>query len=775
MAYKSLNSIVSIDDTKSPIQFKIDDNWTFSIPVGTSYFTDEEIENNIFAGTLDLSGSIKPLIIRGSRKPGGNYSFELALERHADFEGRFKTVDDIKYDKRDIGGDEGCLQHVMIIDEPNFAVDAVVCRVPFFGTVITVRIRSDKHTAFNLSSGFEKGTSEHEINTAKNMIIDIAKSIRNVKLVTPKKSATKKADPGTIFNNGDFIIKNAVISKYIGSGSQAEVPHGITEIADNAFHSASLLTRIVLPSTLKKIGANAFSGCVSMQDIELPDSVEDVKSRAFENCFEIRTVRLSNKMKSINEYLFVDCHALSHIEIPDGIKTVSDSAFSDCISLQNPYIPQSVTHIEQYAFKNCSKITHLVLPEKLTSIGAYAFAFCPSLTYLFIPASVIEITSSYFGDDTPFHESNNITIYCPMNSYMQNYATSHGINYVNATTPDQNFLNETAAFKKPQTKKSADSKVRKENNDAINTKDVLDNNHIEHLENGCKQSRKSQQTDQFRSAIAGGGLFSIGLRSNGSVIACGENTVGQCDVESWHDIVSVTAGGMHTIGLKTNGTVVATGCNDDRQCNVQKWTDITSVSAGLGHTVGVKSDGTVVAVGQRSDKQCNVVSWRNIIGISSGDYCTIGLKSDGTVVAAGSNEFEECNVKNWRNIVAISAGSTHVAGLKADGTVEVAGFLDDNDLAKKWSNIIAISSGNSFLAGLRADRTIVAIGHSSGIPSKIHTWRDIVEISAGSFHILGLRSNGTVISCGEEKNDFTDYCEYGQCIVDNWTNIGLQK
>ena len=473
MAYKSLNTIVSIDETKSPIQFKIEDNWTISIPNGASYFIDDSIENNIFAGGLDLSGSIKPLIIRGSRKSDGNYSFELALERHFDFEGRFQTIDDIKYDKRDISGDEGCLLHVMIIDEPSFAVDAVVCRVPFFGTVITVRIRSDKHTAFNLSSGFGIGTSEREINTAKNMIIDIAKTIRKVKLVAPKESTAKKSDPDTIINNGDFIIKNTVISKYIGSGSQAEVPHGITEIADNAFHSASMLTRIILPSTLKKIGANAFSGCVSMQYIELPDSVEDVKSRAFENCFEIRTVRLSTRMKTVSEYMFVDCHALTHIEIPDGIKRICNSAFSDCTSLQNPYIPQSVTHIEQYAFKNCSKITHLVLPEKLTLIGAYAFAFCQSLTYLFIPASVNEIENSALSNDTPFYESKNVTIYCPVNSFTQSYAISHGIRYINAATPDQSHTTKAADKKQPKAKNNA-SNNPSESDDFANVTNNID-------------------------------------------------------------------------------------------------------------------------------------------------------------------------------------------------------------------------------------------------------------------------------------------------------------
>ena len=60
---------------------------------------------------------------------------------------------------------------------------------------------------------------------------------------------------------------------------------------------------------------------------------------------------------------------------------------------------------------------------------------------------------------------------------------------------------------------------------------------------------------------------------------------------------SLTAGGYHTVGLQSDGTVVAVGKNDEDQCGVGGWKDIVAVAAGKDHTVGLKSDGTVVAVG----------------------------------------------------------------------------------------------------------------------------------------------------------------------------------
>lgn len=74
----------------------------------------------------------------------------------------------------------------------------------------------------------------------------------------------------------------------------------------------------------------------------------------------------------------------------------------------------------------------------------------------------------------------------------------------------------------------------------------------------------------------------------------------------WEEIAvrdTIAAGIWHTASLKSNGTVVATGDNDSQQRNVSGWTDIAAISAGGFHTVGLKSDGTVVTVG---DQDCGM-------------------------------------------------------------------------------------------------------------------------------------------------------------------------
>src|SRR5512136_2977724 len=51
----------------------------------------------------------------------------------------------------------------------------------------------------------------------------------------------------------------------------------------------------------------------------------------------------------------------------------------------------------------------------------------------------------------------------------------------------------------------------------------------------------------------------------------------------------VAASAYHTAGLKSDGTVVAVGDNTYGQCDVSSWTGVTQVAAGIYHTVGLKS------------------------------------------------------------------------------------------------------------------------------------------------------------------------------------------
>lgn len=46
----------------------------------------------------------------------------------------------------------------------------------------------------------------------------------------------------------------------------------------------------------------------------------------------------------------------------------------------------------------------------------------------------------------------------------------------------------------------------------------------------------------------------------------------------WKNIVSISCGDVHTVGLRTDGTVIATGRNNYNQCDTSSWRDIIDIS-----------------------------------------------------------------------------------------------------------------------------------------------------------------------------------------------------
>ena len=286
-------------------------------------------------------------------------------------------------------------------------------------------------------------------------------------------------------------------------------------------------------------------------------------------------------------------------------------------------------------------------------------------------------------------------------------------------------------------------------------------------EKNAKETSEAEKTVLY-DTISAGDNYTVGLKSDGTVVAVGDNSCGQCNVNHWTDIVAVTAGDSHTVGLKSDGSVIVVGDNSYGQCDVDSWTDIVAISAGDSHTVGLKSDGSVIAVGGNAYGESDIklwAGWIDIVAISAGTQYTVGLKSDGSVIAVGNNNQGQCDVDSWTDIVAISAGDSHTVGLKSDGSVIAVG---DNSYGQcdvdSWTDIVAISAGNTHTVGLKSDGSVVAVGDNSYDKCDVDSWTDIVAISADDAHTVGLKSDGTVVVAYTGPSD-----------VDTWFNIKLSS
>ena len=197
--------------------------------------------------------------------------------------------------------------------------------------------------------------------------------------------------------------------------------------------------------------------------------------------------------------------------------------------------------------------------------------------------------------------------------------------------------------------------------------------------------------------IAVGFWHTVGLKSDGTVVAEGNHDSGQCDVAGWQDIVAVAANAHYTLGLKSDGTVVATeytGKYDYGQCNVGGWRGIVAVAAGFSHAVGLKSDGTVVAVGDNYNHKCSVGGWRNIVAVAAGDAHTVGLKSDGMAVAVGASYDDKYAVGGWKLFNSIDTLAQECEEVKYERQAKISAMESEKQsLQTELTNLKGLFTG----------------------------------------------------------------------------------
>ncbi len=192
-------------------------------------------------------------------------------------------------------------------------------------------------------------------------------------------------------------------------------------------------------------------------------------------------------------------------------------------------------------------------------------------------------------------------------------------------------------------------------------------------------------------ALAGGGLHSLALKSNGTIVAWGLNGSGQL-------------GDNHLSGFQSVVPVPVHGWND-----VGNLTDVIAIGAGRTHSLALKSDHTVFAWGNNTVGQCssmaNVLQYTpvpvpnpqmtgnltDISAISAGYFHNMALKSDGSVCAWGINEYGQLGDNTNSN------RSTPVQVLGSGGTGSLSGIL-------------AVTAGNYNSFALKSDHTVVAWG-----------------------------------------------------------------
>ncbi len=233
----------------------------------------------------------------------------------------------------------------------------------------------------------------------------------------------------------DFIIKNGILTEYVGKDENLIIPEGVTKI-DSWVLSGQRFRNVVLSNTVTEIDFGTFENGY-MESITIPASVQRINSGAFRSTFGPKKLVVSGNWNCTDASAFEALSQLEEIalldegemlEIVDGVlynkqdkilllcprtreeavtvqegtRRIGNAAFCGCKNLIGITLPQSLEEIGESAFAGCGKVNALSIPAGVQKIGKYSFAGCKELKTLENNCSVplIKNTMRYW-DTTP--------------------------------------------------------------------------------------------------------------------------------------------------------------------------------------------------------------------------------------------------------------------------------------------------------------------------------------------------------------------------------------
>jgi alpha-tubulin suppressor-like RCC1 family protein len=300
-------------------------------------------------------------------------------------------------------------------------------------------------------------------------------------------------------------------------------------------------------------------------------------------------------------------------------------------------------------------------------------------------------------------------------------------------------------------------------------------------------------------SIKAGCAHGLGLKTDGTVRAWGDNSYGQLGdatlgidsnvpVETYNldNVKAISAGCNHNLALKENGTVWAWGDNEYGQLGngfsgpgqyynapvkvASLGTGVKAVAAGRDFSLALVKDGTVRSWGRNTDGQLGngdplpgankttpvkVANLSGVKAIATDGFArhALALKQDGTVRSWGDDDSGQLGngdplpgtdkaapvrVKNLSGVKAVAAGGYHSLALLSSGKVRSWGANLDGQL------------GN--------DRS--GIGTEKNTPVSVSQLTNVRTISGGAYHSLAVLEGGSARSWGDN--------EYGQLGNDNF-------
>jgi alpha-tubulin suppressor-like RCC1 family protein len=248
------------------------------------------------------------------------------------------------------------------------------------------------------------------------------------------------------------------------------------------------------------------------------------------------------------------------------------------------------------------------------------------------------------------------------------------------------------------------------------------------------------------SSIAAGGNRSLAVKGDGAMMTWASPLLTGPTNLPRSNIVAIATSGGHRLAAKSDGTVIAEGANSYGQCTVPAGlSNVAAIAAGGIHSLALKADGNVVAWGDNYYGQCNVpTNLTNAVAIAASSVMSMALKRDGTLAVWGRNDYGQLTLPvGLSNVVSIATGDSHCLAV-----------MDPRDpLVVRQPCSASAFSGNPvlFTAGVRSVQPLAFQWQFNGIsiPGATDAWLSLPAVQAadvGAYSVVASNALGLVVS-----------------------------
>lgn len=202
------------------------------------------------------------------------------------------------------------------------------------------------------------------------------------------------------------------VSSYVGENPDPVIP--------TSAHGHSIL----------RLGEKCFYNNSTVKSITMHDNMTHIRKWAARSCSNLNNVYYSNKMVVIDDYAFANNPVMDSALLRNTvINTIGVGAYSTDPMLKYVAFPDTLKVIGEKAFLQ-TNMEKIVIPQGVEEIGKRAFSSSTALKTIYIPATVKKI------DQYAFYLSDNVTVYCQINSYAQEFCETYNVNYKLITAED---------------------------------------------------------------------------------------------------------------------------------------------------------------------------------------------------------------------------------------------------------------------------------------------------------------------------------------------------